>query len=230
MNEFLTGSVFFCVILSLICYEIGLLIRKKTGFLLANPVLISVLLIVGFLLLFHVDYEVYEEGTRYMSFFLTPATISLAVPLYRRLELVKKYPAAILGGVLAGVLTAVVSIFLMSLAFRLTHEQYVTLLPKSVSTALGLGISEKMGGIVPLTVVAISISGIGGNIFAELILKVFRIKEPIAKGLAIGTASHAMGTTKAMELGEVEGAMSGLAIVIAGIFTVAAAGLFANFL
>lgn len=228
MNEFLTDSLFSGVILSLICYEVGLLIRKKTRSTLANPVLISVLLIVGFLLLFHVDYEVYEEGTRYMSFFLTPATVSLAVPLYRRLELVKKYPAAILGGVLAGVLTAVVSIFLMSLAFRLTHEQYVTLLPKSVSTAIGLGISEKMGGIVPLTVVAISISGIGGNIFAELILKLFRIREPIAKGLAIGTASHAMGTTKAMELGEVEGAMSGLAIVIAGIFTVAAAGLFAK--
>lgn len=230
MTEFITGSVFFGVALSLICYEIGALIQKKTGWTLANPLLISVLLVIGFLLCFDIDYAVYREGAQYISYFLTPATVSLAIPLYRKLELVKKYPRAVFGGVAAGVLTAMVSIFLMSLAFGLSHRQYVTLLPKSITTAIGLGVSEKIGGIESLTVVAISITGIGGNIFAELILQLFRITDPIAKGLAIGTASHAMGTSKAMEIGEVEGAMSGLAIVIAGILTVITVSIFANFI
>lgn len=230
MKEALTQSVFFGVVISLLAYQIGSRIKKKVKLAIANPLLISVILIVAVLLLFGIDYEAYNNGAKYISYFLTPATVSLAIPLYRRLELLKKYPKAIFGGIAAGVLTTMVSILVMSIAFGLTHEQYVTLLPKSITTAIGVGISEKMGGIVTITVVAISITGILGNIVAEALCKLCKIEEPIARGLAIGTASHALGTTKAMELGEIEGAMSSLSIVVAGIMTVIAVSVFANFI
>lgn len=230
MREALTQSVFFGVVLTLICYEIGLWVKKKARIALANPLLLAVLMIVAILLLSHIDYETYSEGASYISALLTPATVSLAIPLYRQLELLKKYPKAILGGIGAGVLTAMVSIFLLSLAFGLNHAQYVTLLPKSITTAIGMGVSEKMGGIVTITVVAICITGILGNICAEAICKLCKIEEPIAKGLAIGTSAHAMGTAKAMELGEIEGAMSSLSIVVAGIMTVVSVSFFAYFL
>lgn len=230
MKEVLTQSLFFGMVISLLGYEVGLWVKKKTKLAIANPLLIAVLLIVAFLLVFDIDYEVYENGAKYISFFLTPATVSLAVPLYRKLTLLKRYPKAIFGGIGAGVLTAMVSIFLMSLAFGLNHEQYVTLLPKSITTAIGMGVSDKMGGVMTITVVAISITGIMGNIVAEALCRICKIEEPISKGLAIGTASHAMGTAKAMEMGEVEGAMSSLSIVVAGIMTVVTVSIFANFI
>lgn len=230
MKDMLSQSVFFGVVISLLCFQVGSWLKKKIKLAIVNPVLVSVLMIVAILRLFDIDYEVYESGARYLSFFLTPATVSLAIPLYRQLALMKKYPLAILGGIGSGVLTAMVSIFLMSLAFGLNHAQYVTLLPKSITTAIGMGVSDKMGGIVTITVVAISITGIFGAVSAEAVCKLFKIKEPIAKGLAIGTASHALGTTKAMEMGEIEGAMSSLSIVVAGILTVLSVSVFANFI
>lgn len=230
MNEVLLQCGFFGVFLTLLAYEIGELVRRKVKIAIVNPLLIAVILIISFLVIFHVDYETYENGAKYISYFLTPATVSLAIPLYRRLELLKKYPGAIFVGILSGVLTTMVSILLMSALFGLSHTQYVTLLPKSITTAIALGVSEKLGGIPGLTVVAISITGILGNVAAETVCKVFGIKEPIAKGLAIGTASHAMGTAKAMEMGEIEGAMSSLSIVVAGIMTVFAVQLFAGLL
>ena len=160
MNEILSQSIFFGIAITLVTYEIGLWIKQKTGKAIANPLLISVILIVAVLLLFHIDYETYANGAQYISIFLTPATVSLAVPLYRQLELLKTYPKAIFGGIIAGVLTAMVSVFALSLMFGLNHEQYVTLLPKSITTAIGMGISEKMGGIVTITVVVIIVTGI----------------------------------------------------------------------
>lgn len=230
MREELAQSAFFGVVLTLGCYMIGLWIRKKVKLALVNPLLTAVLLIVSVLLVFDIDYESYSKGAQYIDFFLTPITVCLAIPLYRQLELLKKYPKAILGGVAAGVLTAMVSIFVLSIAFGLNHEQYVTMLPKSITTAIAIGMSDKMGGIVTITVVAISITGILGNICAETVCRMFRIENPIARGLAIGTSAHALGTAKAMELGEIEGAMSSLSIVIAGIMTVVAVSVFANFL
>lgn len=230
MREALTQSVFFGAALTLLCYEVGLWIKKKTKRSIANPVLVAVLIIITILLLSGIDYETYNEGASYFSILLTPATVSLAIPLYRQLELLKRYPKAIFGGIAAGVLTAMISIFLMSLAFGLNHQQYVTLLPKSITTAIGMGVSEKMGGIVTITVVAISITGLSGTIGAEIICKLFKIQHPIAKGLAVGTASHALGTTKAMEWGEIEGAMSSLSIVVAGIMTVVSVSIFVNFI
>lgn len=230
MKDFLTNSLFFGVVLTFLAYEIGLLLKKKYKLAILNPLLVASIIIIGVLLVLDVDYATYHEGAKYISYFLTPATVSLAIPLYRRLELLKKYPAAIFGGICAGVLTTMVSILVMSLLFGLNHEQYVTLLPKSITTAIGMGVSEKMGGIVTLTVVSICITGIIGNVMAETVLKVCKITDPIARGLAIGTSAHALGTTKAMELGEVEGAMSSLAIVVAGVLTVPAVAVFAHFI
>ncbi len=230
MKEFITQSIYFGVVISLIGYELGLVLKKRSKSALVNPLLIGSLFVIGVLLLFKVDYEDYKNGAQYINYFLTPATVSLAIPLYRQLAILKKHPVAISVSILAGVMSAMVSIFLLSLLFQLNHTQYVTLLPKSITTAIGMGISEKMGGIVSLTVVAISITGISGNIMAETVLKLFHIKEPIAKGLAIGTASHALGTTKAMEIGEIEGAMSSLAIVVCGVLTVITTAMFVNFI
>lgn len=230
MNNILQNSIFFGVVLTFLAYEIGLLIQKKFKMALFNPLLIASIIIIGVLLVFDVEFETYNQGAKYISFFLTPATVSLAIPLYRQLELLKKHPVAILGGIFAGVLTALVSIYLMSLLFGLNHEQYVTLLPKSITTAIGMGVSEKMGGIVSLTVVAIAVTGITGNVMAQLVLKVTKVRDPIAQGLAIGTSAHALGTTKAMEMGQIQGAMSSLAVVVAGILTVLFASIFVNFI
>lgn len=228
MNQVLMECGFFGIFITLFTYWIGEYARKRLKAAIVNPLLISVICIIGFLVLFHVDYETYEQGAKYVSFFLTPATVSLAVPLYRRIELLKKYPKAIFAGIFAGVMTCMLSIWGMSLFFHLSHTQYITLLPKSITTAIALGVSEKMNGIVGLTVVAISITGILGNVAAEPICKLFHVTDPVAKGLAIGTASHAMGTSKAMELGEIEGAMSSLSIVVAGIMTVIVVPLFSR--
>jgi predicted murein hydrolase (TIGR00659 family) len=230
MKEMITGSVYFGVVLTLICFEIGLVVKRKVKFNIANPLLIATIIIIAVLVGLDIDYETYKASVQPINFLLTPATVCLAIPLYRQLTLLKKYPLAIFGGVLAGVLSAMVSIFLMSLAFGLNHEQYVSILPKSITTAIGVGISGKMGGMVTLTVIAISITGISGTVMAEGWLKLLRIKEPIAKGLAIGTASHALGTTKAMEMGEIEGAMSSLSIVVAGCMTVVGAIIFSSFI
>lgn len=230
MKEFVSQSVYFGVVISFIGYEIGLFMKKKWKMALLNPLLIAAVFVIGVLFLFDVDYEAYDKGAKYISYFLTPATVSLAVPLYRQLSLLKKYPVAILGGIAAGVLTTMVCIYLLALGLKLNHEQYVTLLPKSITTAIGMGVSEKTGGIVTITVVAICITGIVGNMLAQTVLKLFRINDPIAKGIAIGTSAHALGTAKAMEMGEVEGAMSSLAIVVSGIMTVVSISLFSKFI
>lgn len=230
IKEALAQSVYFGVAISLLCYQIGRLIQRKTKLALANPLLLSVIIIVAVLMCLDFDYDVYYNGAKYLQYFLTPATVSLAVPLYRQLNYIKKYPAAVFGGIASGVLTAMASIFLLSLAFGLSHEEYVSLLPKSITTAIGMGVTEKMGGMVNITIIAISITGILGNIMAEGVCRLFGIQEAVAKGLAIGTSSHALGTAKAMEMGQVEGAMSSLSIVVAGILTVGGVSLFAKFL
>lgn len=228
MNSFLQDSVFFGVFISIVTYEIGALIKKKWNVAIFNPLLISIALIMIFLLVFDVEYETYEYGAKYLSYFLTPATVALAVPLYEQLEPLKKNWKAIMAGILAGALTSAVCVLVMSILFRLTHEQYVTLLPKSITTAIGMGLSEELGGIVAITVAVIVVTGIVGNMFAEGICRLFRITDPVAKGIGIGSASHAMGTAKAMEMGEIEGAMSSLSIAVSGLLTVIISILFSH--
>lgn len=230
MKEFIGGSLFFGMFISVLAYEIGLLIKKKWKLAILNPLLISILMVMLFLILTGIEYDSYNSSAKYLSYLLTPATVCLAIPLYRELAQLKKNYKAILVGVVAGVLTSLVSVLLLSIAFGFTHEQYVTLLPKSITTAIGMGVSEELGGITNITVAAIIITGILGNMMAELVCRIFRIEEPVARGLAIGSASHAIGTAKAMQMGETEGAISSLAIAVAGIITVAGASVFANFL
>lgn len=228
MKEFLTDSLFFGAIISLAAYEAGLLLKKRFRLALLNPLLIGTACVIGVLVLLNVEYSRYQESAKYISYLLTPATISLAVPLYQQAELLKKNRKAVAGGITAGVLASLLSVFLLAKLFSLNHEQYVTLLPKSITTAIGMGISKELGGMETITVAVIIITGILGNVLAEFICKIFRIQDPVAKGLAIGTSSHAIGTAKAMELGETEGAMSSLAIAVAGLLTVLGASLFAD--
>lgn len=228
MNDFFQNSVFFGVFISIVTYEIGVLLRKRLNFAIFNPLLISISLTILFLIIFRIDYGVYEQGAKYLSYFLTPATVALAVPLYEQIEPLKKNWKAIIAGIFSGALTSAVCVLALSALFRLTHEQYVTLLPKSITTAIGMGLSEELGGIVTITVAVIVLTGVIGNMFAEAILRLFHITDPVAKGIGIGSAAHAMGTARAMELGEVEGAMSSLSIAVSGLLTVVVAILFSH--
>ena len=228
MPEFFETSVFFGVFISLISYGIGTLLNKKLKLAVFNPLLIAVIIIIAVLVLLDIDYETYNEGAKYISYLLTPATVCLAVPLYEQFELLKEHHKAVIAGIVAGVVTSLCSILLFAVIFSLDRGSYVTLLPKSITTAIGMGVSEKLGGYVALTVAVIIITGILGNMFAESICRIFRITDPVARGVGIGTSAHAVGTARAMQMGEVEGAMSSLYIVVAGLFTVIGAGIFAN--
>lgn len=228
MDDFFRESLFAGVTLSLVAYLLGSLLKKKFKLGIFNPLLISIIFTILVLVGTGVDYEVYNQGARYLSWFLTPATVCLAIPLYEQWQLLKKNFKAVISGIAAGVLTSLFTVFLLAKIMRLSHAEYVTLLPKSITTAIGMGVSEELGGYVNITVAVIVVTGVLGNIFGELICKIFRIKEPIAKGLAIGSAAHAIGTAKAMEMGEIEGAMSSLSIAVAGILTVVFSSVFAG--
>lgn len=227
MSEFFSDSSFFAVFISLLGYEIGIFLRKKTGVAVFNPLLIAIVFVIGILLAIGMDYGTYDQGSSLLSYFLTPSTVALAVPLYRQFAVLKKHALAILAGILSGVLTSLVSIFLLAVLCRLNHSEYVTLLPKSVTTAIGMSISEELGGIVTITVASIVLTGIFGNMAGDFICRILHIKEKVAVGLAMGTAAHSIGTARAMEMGELEGAMGSLAIVVAGLFTVIGANIFA---
>ena len=230
MKGFLEISLFWGAALSLVAYEAGLLLKRKFKLAMFNPLLIAVICVIAVLVFGHLEYASYYEGGKYISYLLTPATVCLAVPLYEQISLLKKNLKAVMLGILSGVLASLVGVLLMAKLFGLSHEEYVTLLPKSITTAIGMGVSEELGGIVTITVAVIIITGILGNMIGETVCKIFHIEEPVAKGLALGTASHAIGTAKAMESGELEGAMSSLAIAVAGLLTVIGSSVFASFL
>ncbi|MDE7424000.1 MAG: LrgB family protein [Lachnospiraceae bacterium] len=230
MNDFFTTSVYAGVVVSLLAYMLGVYLRKKFAIAILNPLLVSVVVTILVLVIGKVDYDIYYEGAKYISWFLTPATVCLAIPLYEQLTLLKKNLKAVIIGITSGVLASLLTVFLLSLLMGLSHKEYVTLLPKSITTAIGMGVSEELGGYVTITVAVIVITGVLGNILAEPVCKLFRITEPIAKGVAIGSSSHAIGTAKAMEMGEIEGAMSSLSIAVAGILTVIGASIFSKLL
>lgn len=230
LGEMIADSAFFGVAVSLMGYEIGIFLKDRYKLAVFNPLLVSTIFVIVLLKLLGIDYDIYNESAKYLSYFLTPATVCLAIPLYGQMKLLKENLKAILLGVLSGVIASCGSIFLLALLFGLTHGQYVTLLPKSITTAIGMGVSEELGGIVTITVASIVVTGIFGNVAAGAVCRMFKIRHPVAKGIAIGSASHAIGTARAIEMGEVEGAMSGLAIAVAGLMTVAAANIFASFL
>ena len=230
MNEFVLDSAFAGVTISLLTYMLGMYLKKRFQSGLLNPLLLSIAASIVILLAANIDYEAYNAGAKYLSWFLTPATVCLAIPLYEQLELLKKNWAAVAAGIVSGVLTNMVTVFALAMLFGLNHQEYVTLLPKSITTAIGMGVAEELGGYVTITVAVIVITGVLGNILGDLVCKVFGIHEPIAKGLALGTSAHVIGTAKAMEMGEVEGAMSSLSIAVSGVLTVACASFFAGFI
>lgn len=226
MNEFMQTSIFAGATISLLAYMLGAWLKKKFHSGLFNPLLISIAATILVLLAAHVDYDTYNMGAKYISWFLTPATVCLAIPLYEQLTLLKKNLAAVAAGIVSGVLTSLVTVLLLALLFGLNQQEFVTFLPKSITTAIGMGVSQELGGHVNITVLVIVVTGVLGNILAEPVFKLFHIQEPIAKGLALGSSAHAIGTAKAMELGEIEGAMSSLSIAVAGILTVFGASVF----
>lgn len=230
MNEFFVNSTTIGVVISLISYAIGVYLKKKFKSPLLNPLLISIALVIIFLSISKIDYDVYNNSAKYLSYLLAPATVSLAIPLYQKINLLKENSKAISIALVTGVLSSMISVLILAFIFKLEKEMYITLLPKSVTTAIGMDIAEELGGIGSISAAFIIITGVFGYITAEIIFKVFNIKHPISKGLAIGASAHAMGTAKAVELGEIEGAMSSLAIVICGILTIIGASVFVQFM
>ena len=218
--EILTENALFGIIISLLAFEAGLLIYKKTKFPLFNPLLIAIALVISFLLVFNIDVDIYNKGGQFINMFLGPATVVLAVPLYKQLNLLKKYLLPILVGILLGSSIGISSVILLANIFGFEKVLTISLLSKSVTTPIGIEITKQLGGLAPVTVLSIIISGIIGSILGPLLCKKFKINNKVAIGIAIGTASHAVGTSKALELGETEGAMSSLSIGIAGIMTV----------
>lgn len=216
----LFSSPFFGVALTIIAFWIGTWIRKKTGLMICNPLVIAIVLIAAVLLIFRIPYEAYNAGGSLINLFLAPATACLAVSIYTRIQILKKNWLPILAGCTAGSLTSMGSVYLLCRLFRLDDAVTAALIPKSVTTPIAISVSESLGGIQSITVIAVLITGILGSLLAPVFIKLFRVKDPMTAGLAIGACSHALGTSKALELGETEGAMSGLAIGICGILTV----------
>lgn len=220
-------SIYFGAALTLIAYVAVVSVTKRFKSKLINPLLIAILVVIAMLLLLNIDYVDYYEGAQYVSVLLTPATICLAIPLYQHRERLKLHLSAILIGILVGSISSLIIVLLLSFAFELSREIYLSLLPKSITTAIGVGISQEIGGLPTITIVVILLTGVLGSLIGETIFKLFKIKHPIAQGLALGTSAHAMGTSKALEIGEIQGAMSSLSIAVAGIITVILAPLFA---
>lgn len=220
MNELLQESVYFGVAVSLFAYWVGIKCRKKWDIPVMNPLLIAMVLLIVVFLGTGISYETYSYGAKYLTYFLTPATVCLAVPLYRQVKVLKKNLPAVFLSIGCGCLAHAVTIVGLSIVLRLEDEILLSFMPKSVTTAIALGVSEEIGGIQSLTVVGVCVAGMMGAILGPALLKWLHVTQPEAQGLALGTASHAIGTSKAVELGEVQGAMSSLAIVVTGILTV----------
>lgn len=229
MGKFLTESSYFGLFLSLFSYQFAGWLNKKAGREICSPLLFSTIFCCMALLLTGTEYgEYYTGGAEVLEYFLTPATICLAIPLYRQYKLLKNHARAILAGCVSGVLAHMAGCVLTLMIFQLNEPEYITLLPKSITTAIGRSLSEELGGYPAITMAAIMITGIFGAVMSPSLLKLFRITEPLAQGLAIGASSHAAGTSKAVELGGIQGAASGLAIVVTGLLTVLAAPVFAE--
>ena len=213
------NSPLFGILLTLVTFEIGVTISKKFKYSFLNPLLIANILIVGFLLITGISLESYNVGGDYISVMLSPATVVLAVPLYRQISKLKQFWKPILAGIFAGSLTSLACVIVVSKLVGLSNTLMLSLLPKSITIPMGSVVSAQIGGIPPITIIAITITGITGAVSAPAVCRFCRIKHKVAQGIAIGTASHALGTTKAMEMGEVQGAMSSLSIGVAGLFT-----------
>lgn len=230
LSEFLQGSTMWGVGLTLAAFAVGTLINRVTKKSVCNPLLLGSLVVVAVLTALRIPYAQYKASAAPVSWLLLPATVSLAVPLYEKWELLRRNAKAILAGIAAGTLTSLASVLLIGWAMGLDHTQFVTLLPKSVTTAISMDVSAELGGIASLTGAVVILTGIVGSLFGEGLFRLLHITDPMAKGVAMGTAAHAIGTSRALEMGETEGAMSGLSIAVAGIMTAILAPVFAGLL
>lgn len=219
MIETVPFSPFFGLFITCIAWCAGLWIQKKTGLILCNPLLIATALILAVLTVFHIPYAAYAQGGDLMTMMLGPVTAVLALNIYNQRELLGKYFLPIIVGCLVGTLTSAASVLLLCRLLTLDASITAALLPKSVTTAIAVAISQNRGGITGITVAAVLVAGVEGAIFAPLFAKLFRITDPVAEGVAIGACSHALGTTKAMEIGQLQGAMSSISLCICGILT-----------
>ena len=219
MNDFLSQLPLFSLVLTIGAYQIGLLLQKKWKSPLCNPLLVGVVLVVGVVLLTGFSVETYQTEMKIFSWFITPATVALAVPLYQQMQKLKKNLPAILAGVAAGAITALGSVFALCVLFSLDKQTTISLLPKSVTVAIGLALSRQSGGIEALTSLVIAFTGILGSVIGPMLCKLLRLKNPISQGVAFGTSSHVIGTAKANELGSIQGAVSSLSLAVAGILT-----------
>lgn len=219
MSELFSASTYFFTALTVITYALAVACQKKLKLVIFNPILISVLVIIAFLSVLDIPYAVYQESCRVLSYLLTPATICLSISFYEQLGRLKKHLFPILIGVFAGVVCSIGSIYLLSKVFALPDAILYSVLPKSVTTAIGVVLSEELGGIAAITTAAIIITGISGNILMPSLCKLFRLKDPIAQGVAIGTSAHVIGTTRAFEMSEMAGAVGSLSLTIAGLIT-----------
>lgn len=229
MADFLTGLPLFCLVLTVVAYQIGLWCRKKTGSTLCNPLLIGIILVIAVLLLTGISPEKFQEKTAGFSWLLTPATVCLALPLYQQLKLLRKNLSAILTGVVAGTLTGLSSVFLMCRLMGLDRQLTVSLLPKSITTAMGIVLSEQNGGVPAITSVVIILTGILGSLCGSAACKLLKLSDPVSQGVAFGTATHVIGTTRATELDPVAGAVSSLSLTVSGILTAILFPLFCAF-
>ena len=219
MNE-LWASPFFGIAVSIMAFWIGVKLQERLKSVLCNPLLIAIVLIAGLLSVFKIPYESYNAGGAIINMFLAPATACLAVSIYSKIQILKENWLPIVVGCTVGSVTSMGSVYLLCRLFRLDKAMTASLIPKSITTPIAVEVSAAHGGIVPMTVIAVIFTGILGSIFAPLLIRIFQVKDPVAAGLSIGACSHAVGTSRAVQLGETQGAMSGLAIGICGIITV----------
>ena len=219
MTDFLSSSGFFAIALTLAVWRAASALQKKTGSVLLHPILISVGAIILILVMSGIPNSVYQQGMKPFSWLMTPATVCLALPLYEQVKVLKKNLWAISAGVLCGTLASLLCVSGLCLLFRLDRTMTISLLPKSVTTAIGAPVSETLGGLGAVTVAVIIATGILGNVMCETACRLFRIRDSVAQGTAIGTASHVIGTTRAHDIGEVQGAVSSLSLVISGVLT-----------
>lgn len=230
MTELLTRGAVWGVLLTLGAFALGAFLQKKTGRAWCNPLLLGSVFVILFLRLCGISYPDYRDGAGMVSWLLLPATVSLAVPLYEQWEALRNNAAAILSGIAAGVAVSLGAVLLLAWGFQMDRAAAVSLLPKSITTAIGADVSGELGGIPALTTAVIILTGIFGNLAAQAVCRWFRITDPVAKGVGIGSAAHAIGTTRALEMGPVEGAMSSLSIAVAGILTALLCPLVVNLL
>lgn len=223
------NSPFFGVILTLVVFKLGVYIAEKTQHAIFNPLLTSSIIIMVLLKSFNIPLKYYMSGGLFISFFLAPATVILIVPLFEKLELLKKYSVPILIGGVVGSITAIASVIILCRILGINEKLLLSFIPKSITTPIGIELSRMLGGVPSITVFAIIITGITGNVTAPFVYEVCGVRHPIAKGVGLGMASHVVGTVRACCMGEVEGAMSALSVVIAGVLTLIIAPLMHHF-